>query len=414
MKYLVLLLIFGFGISGFAQTIRTLGFNTTNGQVVAATNVVWTNAFNFSTNTVAAQVRTNLGLGGTWLTNTNVTNFRTSIGLGWSALTNTNATNFRSAIGLGINDNVTLAYGTEAYIGQDGGSLYVDNLYPEYIQCGQFGIGFGTTDSAATTRTNLGLGATWLTNTNATNFRSAIGLGESDAVSFSEINLTDAGVITSSGQLVLFATGNAGIAFNSFIMFDGADALSAAATTRANLGIGSFNSENGFSTIADESNNTVISTEGGIPLFYGPLEFNNTTNAATTRTNLGLGATWLTNTNATNFRTDIGLGSSSAVIFGSVAVGNSGASLTAFGGSAGIGWQGTPNRITFADSGIALTQNGMSLGFGTNATGAATTRTNLGIGGGITTNRTFVSYNGTNYTTNTVTISNGIITGWTQ
>ena len=41
-------------------------------------------------------------------------------------------------------------------------------------------------------------------------------------------------------------------------------------------------------------------------------------------------------------------------------------------------------------------------------------RTNLGLGGGITTNRTFVSYNGTNYTTNTVTISNGIITGWTQ
>ena len=49
-----------------------------------------------------------------------------------------------------------------------------------------------------------------------------------------------------------------------------------------------------------------------------------------------------------------------------------------------------------------------------NTTNAATTRTNLGLGGGITTNRTFVSYNGTNYTTNTVTISNGIITGWTQ
>lgn len=45
---------------------------------------------------------------------------------------------------------------------------------------------------------------------------------------------------------------------------------------------------------------------------------------------------------------------------------------------------------------------------------AATTRTNLGLGGGITATNTFVSYNGTNYTTNTVTISNGIITGWTQ
>jgi len=49
-----------------------------------------------------------------------------------------------------------------------------------------------------------------------------------------------------------------------------------------------------------------------------------------------------------------------------------------------------------------------------NPTNAATTRTNLGLGGGITATNTFVSYNGTNYTTNTVTISNGIITGWTQ
>jgi hypothetical protein len=66
------------------QTIKSLGYNTTNGQIVAATNVVWTNAFSFSTNTVAAQVRTNLGLGSTWLTNSNVTNFRTAIGLGVS------------------------------------------------------------------------------------------------------------------------------------------------------------------------------------------------------------------------------------------------------------------------------------------------------------------------------------------
>lgn len=58
-----------------AQTIRTLGYNSTNGQVVAATNIVWTNSFNFSTNTVAAEVRTNLLLGASWLTNTNATNF---------------------------------------------------------------------------------------------------------------------------------------------------------------------------------------------------------------------------------------------------------------------------------------------------------------------------------------------------
>lgn len=48
--------------SGYGQTIRTLGYNSTNGQIVAATNVIWTNAFNFSSSTVAAQVRTNLEL----------------------------------------------------------------------------------------------------------------------------------------------------------------------------------------------------------------------------------------------------------------------------------------------------------------------------------------------------------------
>jgi hypothetical protein len=47
-------------------------------------------------------------------------------------------------------------------------------------------------------------------------------------------------------------------------------------------------------------------------------------------------------------------------------------------------------------------------------TNADITRTNLGLGNGITATNTFVSYNGTNYTTNTVTMSNGIITGWTQ
>jgi hypothetical protein len=46
-----------------------------------------------------------------------------------------------------------------------------------------------------------------------------------------------------------------------------------------------------------------------------------------------------------------------------------------------------------------------------NTTNAATTRTNLGLGSGITTNVTFVDAS-TN--TNSVTISNGIITGWTQ
>jgi hypothetical protein len=63
MKHLCTLLLLGLCATSSAQSIKTLGYNTTNGRIIAATNVVWTNAFTFSTNTVAAQVRTNLGLG---------------------------------------------------------------------------------------------------------------------------------------------------------------------------------------------------------------------------------------------------------------------------------------------------------------------------------------------------------------
>jgi hypothetical protein len=52
------------------------------------------------------------------------------------------------------------------------------------------GILFGATNSAAATRTNLSLGATWLTNANVTNFRSAIGLGILDSVQFSNATVS--------------------------------------------------------------------------------------------------------------------------------------------------------------------------------------------------------------------------------
>ena len=136
--------------SASGQTIRTLGYNTTNGQVIySGTNtltftnpvvvggdIVISNAFltfgaasidleeaqlevlgspvfqwadveltanvplTFNTTTNAAATRTNLSLGATWLTNTNVTNFRTAIGLPLAALTNTsNVTAMRALAG---------------------------------------------------------------------------------------------------------------------------------------------------------------------------------------------------------------------------------------------------------------------------------------------------------------------------
>jgi hypothetical protein len=61
MKTLLAILLATFcAATGYAQTIRSLVYNSTNGNIIAATNVVWTNAFNFSSNSVTETVRNNL------------------------------------------------------------------------------------------------------------------------------------------------------------------------------------------------------------------------------------------------------------------------------------------------------------------------------------------------------------------
>jgi hypothetical protein len=112
------------------------------------------------------------------------------------------------------------------------------------VQINSDGIAFlgGT---AATTRTNLGLGATWLTNDNVTNFRTAIGLGATNTVTFDAV----------------FASG--------------------------------------FFEVGGSSNTVNIDQDNGI-------QFGTTNLAAATRTNLGLPLPALTNTTTTNFRSAIG------------------------------------------------------------------------------------------------------------
>ena len=180
-----------------AQTIKSLGYNSTNGQIVAATNAVWTNAFNFSTNTVAAQVRTNLGLGASWITNTNVTNFRTNIGLGWSALTNTNAANFRNVIGLGTDMFVSFAEisaSTTLEAGSSSNTVIIDGD----------GISFGHSGMASTTRTNLGLSLAALTNTsNVTAMRALGGSTNTNEPYSGTVALTNTNVLTFSNGVLL-------------------------------------------------------------------------------------------------------------------------------------------------------------------------------------------------------------------
>jgi hypothetical protein len=122
------------------QTIKSLGYNTTNGRIVAATNVVWTNAFSFSTNTVAAQVRTNLGLG----TTNNVT---------FDGLTAGFVTFDNVQIGpdLQLEENGQVKWGTFVRFAVDTMQFFEP-------------ISFNNTTNAATTRTNLGLGGGLITN----------------------------------------------------------------------------------------------------------------------------------------------------------------------------------------------------------------------------------------------------------
>jgi hypothetical protein len=136
------------------QTIKSLGYNSTNGRIVAATNVVWTNAFSFSTNTVAGQVRTNLGLGAT-----NNVRFD-SLLLGGT--TNT----------LGVYD----FYAPEAKfdgIEIAGYGLGIDENGNLTLSASLY---FNNTTNAAATRTNLNLGLPALTNTsNVTTMRALAG-----------------------------------------------------------------------------------------------------------------------------------------------------------------------------------------------------------------------------------------------
>ena len=118
MKHLATILLLALCATAPAQTIKTLGYNTTNGQVV--------------------------------YTGTNV-------------LTFTNNINFNSS-------SVTFLVGTNIYF--NAADDVVDVLVPLQVEH-SLGISFGGT-AAAATRTNLGLPWTGLTNTNAANFQGAL------------------------------------------------------------------------------------------------------------------------------------------------------------------------------------------------------------------------------------------------
>jgi len=159
------------------QTIKSLGYNTTNGRIVAATNLVWTNAFSFSTNTVAAQVRTNLALG------------------------ETNDVTFKN---ITIADQtLTLSHGSEddVFVRNDSGNLELESSV-QIIAFSQ--ISFNDTAHAAATRANLGLGLPALTNaSNVTAMRALAGSTNTNEPYSGTVALTNTNVLTFSNGVLL-------------------------------------------------------------------------------------------------------------------------------------------------------------------------------------------------------------------
>jgi len=215
--------------SASGQTIRTLGYNTTNGQIVySGTNTLtFTNAVLCNANVSAVDLAAdNLTVeGAIYFTEalTNIAVTRTNLGLGATWLTNTTIPNFLTAIGLSSTNEVSFETVSVDQLSWEGTTRFEPETGTFYIP-----INFNNTTNTATTRTNLGLGATWLTNTNATNFRTAIGLGAEDSPQFDDISSSSASISQISADA---------IGMNGAISWTGTNATANAATTRANLGI---------------------------------------------------------------------------------------------------------------------------------------------------------------------------------
>ena len=277
-------------------------------------------------------------------------------------------------------------------------------------------ITFSTNTFAAITRTNLSLGATWLTNTVASNFLAAIGAQSTNGNGFGLTNL-NASNITGQIPASNISTVNLSNIAGTVVVESGGTGATNAATARTNLGLGATNTvffntvsvkEKGLGTLFNgiqwqsmyPSSNGLIQLYGsdaegtttfGINIgtmsgattevalfnanritFYEPLEFNNTTNAATTRTNLGLGL-------------------SSSVAFSSLTLSNGApTNLSINLGSTNRGFYATvgPERITTTVGGVAaLSVYSSSVeigsGVGLSAGGNVNVTSNLNLGGPI-------------------------------
>ena len=196
--------------------------------------------------------------------------------------------------------------------------------------------------NAATTRTNLGLGETNIVTFNSLRLR-AWSSGKLSFISAAGADLAGISVITNPSTSIRFGIGalgypvaitTLGLEIGTSLAGQGAISFSqsntnGAATTRTNLGLGATNNVEFNRVVAPRfqstSSNAIIELDDNQFIltaaqaeFRQPIIFDNTTNAATTRTNLGgttVGNAVFTATNAATARTAIGGTSFGGAIF---------------------------------------------------------------------------------------------------
>lgn len=350
--------------SARGQTIKSLGYNTTNGQVVAATNITFTNAIGFTTN-AAAETRNNLFTpnapltfdtnGQVQWTNTNALTFTNRFRQ--SSDNATNPPEFRlvtksnavasifyyDAFGSGaatnpVNDkdwsvlfigNNHVASGNGQDRARANGavgaiSLTIENMYyaelPQPSHVGEFYINIDdyTTNGSGTTRslfiigsqTNSVLGQALFAYPLQVNYSSnSIAWATGSAAGGFGLSVSS----TNSGQAARLIYSGTNASQSVLFRMQVQDAATDMFATRSTFYIRNY--EAGRNALRLNSNGVVLGATdanlnpaapvhlAGNTRIDGAISFNNTTNASITRTNLGLGWSALTNTNAQNFYT---------------------------------------------------------------------------------------------------------------
>lgn len=381
--------------NGNGAGLTNITASNISGTVALASNVTGTIAISNggSGATTAGGARTNLGLGATWLTNTTASNFRTAIGLGV-----TNEVEFGRVFVNGIFE----AASNRVEVFQP--ILIADRDSTNDV------FQFETATDRGIARTNLGLGWPALTNTNAgtglvsvntngevvspTNFWQVAPIstlvqlsqpnGATNSVTNAATNARNlylysltTNVVNTTNTILLPTNGGTFLGDVATIIHEGpTSSVTAVRQTGAGSNIITLNQfqeavkfiyESGGWRLADN-----ISYVESI-YFSGT---NAVANAAASRTNLGLGATWLTNTSANSFRSAIELGQSNSVTFG-------GATITDLANTNGV-----DHVVWVDDTGTFVSQN------------VANTRTNLGLPLAALTNTNNATFQEAIFTTN--------------